>query len=316
VGEKMEKLQLVNFIAKVMEESGFKVYKDFKTSQMIIDIYGVLPTLMGDFGVVVACKNYDKEWEVGIDILKEMEMIGRSLKASQVAIVTSSTYSSQAKAYGSRKNIKLIDRENLIVLAQKFLKNGTSLSNKRKWLEKHEILSNNENFQENKDNPPVSNEDNIYNGYDSVNHKKYGGQLSSDNYNNKVYLSRNSNLRTSNIEKKEVDNIRPDSNILNKQPPKPKKNKISWGKIATALLNNTIVLIILVVGISFLFSYGLERAGTISNTVSGIFKMISALLLSYGFVLGFNRNWSAILLKGTIVFFVSLVVLILIIIFF
>ena len=68
----MEKLQLVNFISKVMEESGFKVYKDFKTSQKVIDIYGVLPSVMGDFSVVVACNNYDKQWEVVIDILKEM----------------------------------------------------------------------------------------------------------------------------------------------------------------------------------------------------------------------------------------------------
>ncbi|WP_225369436.1 restriction endonuclease [Methanobrevibacter arboriphilus] len=115
----MEKLQLVNFISKVMEESGFKVYKDFKTSQKVIDIYGVLPSVMGDFSVVVACKNYDKQWEVGIDILKEMEMIGRNLKASKVVIVTSSIFSSQSRNYASKKNIKLIDRDNLMILAKK-----------------------------------------------------------------------------------------------------------------------------------------------------------------------------------------------------
>ena len=71
MGGILEKPQLINFIAKVLEDSGFKVYKNFKTSQRVIDIYAVLPTTMGDFGVVMACNNYDKEFEVGIDLLKE-----------------------------------------------------------------------------------------------------------------------------------------------------------------------------------------------------------------------------------------------------
>ena len=51
---------MINFIAKVMEDSGFKVYKNFKTSQRVIDIYAILPTTIGDFGVVVACKTMIK----------------------------------------------------------------------------------------------------------------------------------------------------------------------------------------------------------------------------------------------------------------
>ena len=65
-------------MSKVMEQSGYKVYKNFKTSKHIIDIYGVLPTLLGDIGVIVACKNYDEKWNVGLDVLKEMEMISKS----------------------------------------------------------------------------------------------------------------------------------------------------------------------------------------------------------------------------------------------
>ena len=61
----MEKPQLINFVAKVMEDSGFKVYKNFKTSQKVIDIYAILPTTIGDFGVVVACKNYEKTFRFG-----------------------------------------------------------------------------------------------------------------------------------------------------------------------------------------------------------------------------------------------------------
>ena len=121
----MEKPQLVNFIAKVLEDSGFKVYKNFKTSQQVVDIYAILQTSMGDFGLVVACKNYDKDWEVGIDVLKEMEVIGKKLKASKVAVVTSSGFSSQAKRYAEERKIKLIDRANLVTLAKKY-------SNKKK----------------------------------------------------------------------------------------------------------------------------------------------------------------------------------------
>ena len=45
-----------------MEDSGFKVYKNFKTSQRVIDIYAILPKKIGDFGVVVECKKYDKNF--------------------------------------------------------------------------------------------------------------------------------------------------------------------------------------------------------------------------------------------------------------
>ena len=47
-----------------MEDSGFKIYKNFRTSQKVVDIYAILPTTIGDFGVVVACKNYDKRWKM------------------------------------------------------------------------------------------------------------------------------------------------------------------------------------------------------------------------------------------------------------
>ena len=107
-----------------MEDSGFKVYKNFKTSQKVIYIYAVLPTTIGDFGVVMACNNYDKEFEVGIDILREMEDVAESLKASKVAIVTSAYFNNQATNYALRKNIKLVDRDNLVELAKKYQDNS------------------------------------------------------------------------------------------------------------------------------------------------------------------------------------------------
>ncbi|HEY0196502.1 MAG TPA: restriction endonuclease, partial [Methanobacterium sp.] len=116
----MEKTRLVNFVAKVMEESGFKVYKNFQTSRHIIDIYGVLPSILGDVGVVVGVKNYDERWEVGLDVLKEMEMVAKTLKASKIVVVSSSYFTDNAVNYAGRRNIKLIDKEGLVNLAKKF----------------------------------------------------------------------------------------------------------------------------------------------------------------------------------------------------
>ena len=103
-----------------MEDSGFKVYKNFKTSQRIIDIYAVLPTNMGDFAVVIACDNSDKNSKVGMDLLKEMEESLVTLKASKATVVTSAYFNDQAVNYASRKNIKLVDREGLTEMAKKY----------------------------------------------------------------------------------------------------------------------------------------------------------------------------------------------------
>ncbi|MEN6329999.1 MAG: restriction endonuclease [Methanobacteriaceae archaeon] len=116
----MDKNRLVRFMARVMEESGFKVYQNFQTSRHIIDIYGVLPTIVGDIGVVVACKNYDERWEVGMDVLKEMEMVAKTLKASKIVVVTTSYFTDSANNYAGRRNIKLIDKDGLMVLAKRF----------------------------------------------------------------------------------------------------------------------------------------------------------------------------------------------------
>ncbi len=80
-----------------------------------------MPTTIGDFGVVVACKNYDKNFEVGVDVLRDMERVAESLKASKVAIIASSSFTNQATNYALRKkNIKLVDRDDLVELAKKY----------------------------------------------------------------------------------------------------------------------------------------------------------------------------------------------------
>ncbi|MEN6573788.1 MAG: restriction endonuclease [Methanobacterium aggregans] len=146
----MEKNRLVRFVAKVMEESGFKVYQNFKTSRHMIDIYGVLPTVLGDMGVVVACKNYDERWEVGLDVLKEMEMVAKTLKASKVVVITTSYFTKSAINYAGRRNIKIVDKDGLLTMAKKFSGNAASMNEPRA-----DVIDN--EFEDEEDYVPASN---------------------------------------------------------------------------------------------------------------------------------------------------------------
>ena len=323
LGEIVEKLQLLNFISKVMEESGFKVYKDFKTSQKVIDIYGVLPSVMGDFSVVVACKNYDKQWEVGIDILKEMEMIGRNLKASKVVIVTSSIFSSQSRNYASKKNIKLIDRDNLMILAKKFSKKASSSH------DSHNYVNTDSNSHDSFDNPDIQSSemkknygDNSNDNYDDSDsyHDNYYSTDSNNNpgnvyRDNSTFISGKSSMglkkQRSNSNSTHSSVSRDDSKLAKR---KPKKQGPPLSQRILPILNNTIVLIILVVLVSYLISSLLVLATGTSNGISGLVKILSSLVLSYGLVLVLNKDGTAVLVKGTTVFFVSLIILILMII--
>lgn len=287
-----------------MEEYGFKVYKNFKTSIKTVDIYAVLPTTMGDFGIVMECNNYDKKWEVGIDILKEMEKVSQNLNSSKIAIVTTSSFSNQAENYANKKNIKLINRNDLLVLARK--------------------LSNNENISE---GPMI---------FDEENNDFIGEDFNEDyeyDESDINYISQNSN----NDLNASGNGLYPNHNILEKHNDKPKNNiteffskKSSASKSLTyqkpytnesplfekikPFFSNTIFLIFLVVLISYLLSYILGVMANLSQGIVGLAEMITSLLLSYGLVFIFNREGISVLVKGTIVFFVSLIILIILII--
>lgn len=103
-----------------MEKSGFKVQKYYKTTKYVVDIYGVLPTVLGDIGIVVSCKNYEERWKVGLDVIKEMEMVAKTLNASKVVIVTTSTFSDNALRYAQGRNVELLDKDELMKIAKTF----------------------------------------------------------------------------------------------------------------------------------------------------------------------------------------------------
>ncbi|MDR3222193.1 MAG: restriction endonuclease [Methanobrevibacter sp.] len=295
----MEKSQLVNFIGKMMEDSGFKIYKNFKASDKIIDIYAVLPTLIGDFGVVVTCKNYDKQFNVGIEILKDMEMISKRLKASKVVIVTSSSFSSQAINYSTRKDIKLIDREDLIKFAKKFSKenNGNIPS------------SNNENFDSDKSSnlkPNRSlNQDNTF----LEKTKKFGSDEKGDRLSNPKNSSstKNKNILGSIFSRNNKQSLQDTFNN------KPKKKNVNYGVVLKTILNNAIIMIIIVVLLSYFIPYTLEKLEVLHGKETGILEILLSLILSFGMVLLLNKNKAVWIIKGTIVFFSSVAILIILI---
>ena len=253
---KLEKTRLVNFVAKIMEESGFKAYKNFQTSRHIIDIYGVLPTILGDIGVVVAVKNYDERWEVGLDVLKEMEMVAKTVKASKIVIFSSSYFTESAAEYADKRNINLINKDGLMKLAKKFSKRNSEV----------------EGVDEEDENTETS------------------------------YIpSSSSPINFFNGKKKS----------LNKGGSSKGSINISLGP-SKAILSNTIALIIIVLLISSLLTY-IVSLNYKNTAYLGMTKIISSAILSYGLVLLLQRDLMSLLVKGTMVFFASLIIYVILI---
>ena len=301
----MEKPQLINFIAKVMEDSGFKVYKNFKTSQKVIDIYAILPTTIGDFGVVVACKNYDKDFRIGVDVLKEMEEVQESLKASKTTIVSSSYFSEQAKNYALRKNIKLVDRDNLLELAKRYqdrtsqttLDNtpydgGASAYIEEEYPEYTYDASDMEYLMRRREQNPTVYQNTLYRQID----EPKGGILSS-------LL----NLMPSN--KNSGSLSRSQTTLYNYNS---RRSAFAKGSPFYQLVQNPIVLIVLVVAVAYILSFIAGNLLKMDAGFVGLIQMLVALILAYGLSLYTDRN-SDFVVKGTFVFFVSLIILIILI---
>lgn len=283
-----------------MEDSGFKVYKNFKTSQKVIDIYAILPTTIGDFGVVVACKNYDKDFEIGVDVLKEMEEVGESLKASKVTVVSSSYFSSQATNYALRKNIKLVDRNNLIELAKKYQDNTsqTTLDNTpydggaSAYIEEEYTYdeSDIEYLMQRRDRNPNVYKSSLYKQIDEDRHK--GFDISS-------LLNKGKSIK---------NNLGQSQTTLYNYDRGPSISNPFLFK----LISNPIVMVILVVLVSYFLAFFGGNVLRMNAGITGLIEMVVALLLSYGLSLYTERS-SNFIIKGTFVFFISLVILIILI---
>ena len=287
-----------------MEDSGFKVYKNFKTSQKVIDIYDILPTTIGDFGVVVACKNYEKTFQIGVDVLKEMEDVQASIKASKVTIVASCYFSEQARNYALRKNIKIVDRDGLLELARKYQDrtNQTTLDNtpydggagqyiEEEYPEYTYDASDMEYIMQRRDANPAVYKNTLYRQVDEPRNINPRGLL------NRIPHppARNHNVQT---------------NLYNYDA--GTRGGFLSNPLVATLIKNPIVLIILVVVFSYLISFIAGSLLKMDSGMAGLIEMIVALLLSYGLSLYTDRNTDFIV-KGTFIFFISLIILILLI---
>ena len=308
----MEKPQLINFIAKVMEDSGFKVYKNFKTSQKVIDIYAILPTTIGDFGVVVACLNYDKEVQVGVDILREMEEVQASLKASKVTIVTSSYFSDQAKNYAIRKNIKLVDRNNLLELAKKYQDrtNQTTLDNtvydggasayiEEEYPEYNYDASDMEYIMNRRDAHPNVYKNTLYRHIDEPHARGFSSLL------NRGRQQRNTGSLSPYSQQTNLYNYDTRAGSL-------AAGSSGIGSLIFRIISNPIGLVLVVVIVSYLVSFIAGNLLKMNSGTAGLIEMFVALALSYGLSFYTDRN-ADFIVKGTFIFFISLIILIILI---
>lgn len=295
---------MINFIAKVMEDSGFKVYKNFKTSQRVIDIYAILPTTIGDFGVVVACKNYDKNFEVGVDVLRDMERVAESLKASKVAIIASSSFTNQATNYALRKNIKLVDRDDLVELAKKY----------------HDKTETQSTLDVGKEEE-VANEDYYDYSYDSDDMdylmRKQDEKEFIYNSSNSLHAYDNSHRSHGLLSKFEGHNrsqqrasLAPVNSYYYDSKPKMSFN---ISETLSRLLANPIAVILLVVIVSYALSYLLGNVLKAGGGIGGLVEMLVALVMSYGLTYFFSERNRYFIIRGTVIFFVSLIILIILI---
>lgn len=295
---------MINFIAKVMEDSGFKVYKNFKTSQRVIDIYAILPTTIGDFGVVVACKNYDKNFEVGVDVLRDMERVAESLKASKVAIIASSSFTNQATNYALRKNIKLVDRDDLVELAKKYQDKTETQSTLD--VGKEEEVVNEDYYDYSYDSDDMGylmrkqdEKEFIYNSSNSLH--AYDNSHRSHGLLSKFEGHNRSQQRSS---------LAPVNSYYYDSKPKMSFN---IGETLSRLLANPIAVILLVVIVSYALSYLLGNVLKAGGGIGGLVEMLVALVMSYGLTYFFSERNRYFIIRGTVIFFVSLIILIILI---
>ena len=86
----------------------------------------------------------------------------------------------------------------------------------------------------------------------------------------------------------------------------------NYGPLFFKLINNPIVLIILVVVIAYALAFLFGNILGMDAGICGLIEMVVALLLSYGLSFYTERNTDFVI-KGTFVFFISLIILIILI---
>ena len=228
-----------------------------------------------------------------------MEEVQQSLKASKVTIVSSSFFSKQAKNYALRKNIKLVDRDNLTELAKRYQDNSqqTTLDSdystgevsyvEEEYPEYTYDASDMDYIMRRRDSNPTIYKNTLYPQVEEYNSHKSPFS----------FLNKRRNKKTNSLYPTNLYDYGYSSGP-------------SWFDRLQPILSNPIAVIIVVVLVSFLLSLLFGRVLKISSGISGLIEMVVALALSYGLTFTFVDRSRFFITRGTVIFFISLIILI------
>lgn len=286
----MQKERLIKFIATIMEDSGFNTITNYTVDNIVVDIYGTLETSVGEVSVVVACKNYEEPWKVGLDILKEMEKAAKIVGASKILVFTTNTFSRGAAVYAQKRNIKLVDKKGLKKIAENYSK-------------KQRVVT-----------EPVVDEDDIdYDDYYYETSSSRPASLSPNRGNNShaIFSGRFSrNHDNSSVNQYRGSYLQPRSYLTNAGGRTPdirsKIPNINVNNILNFFMEHSVVYLIVLLIIASLFSFVLNKLT--SGPFTGVGKIVVSAIVCYGGLLLVDRDISNVMFKGSIILFISIII--------
>lgn len=288
----MEKERLLNFIATVMEDSGFTTQLNYPIANQVIDIYGTLETSVGEVGVIVAVKNYEEPWKIGLDVLKDMEVAAKAIKASKIIIFTTSSYTHGAAVYAQKRNIKLVDRKGLIKIAKDYAEKSNIVTDAK--VEDEEYYYNGE-------------EDDYIDLNENINTKPASLNPHSSSNNTQTIFSTGRLNRSSSTSYSYQQNLsNQPRRSLKSRVPKISTPNVNVDKAFDFFKNHMIVYLILLVIIASMISYLFNQVT--QGPYTGLGKIVTSAIICYGGLSLVNRNVSDILFSGSIIFFISIII--------
>lgn len=286
----MEKERLIKFIATIMEESGFKTTTNYPVDNQVIDIYATLETSVGELGVVVACKNYEEPWTVGLDVLKDMESVAKAVNASKILIFTTSRFTHGAAVYAQKRNIKLVDKKGLMKIAQNYSKKQRVVSEPSVDEDEFDY---DDYYYESSSRPASLNPNRGNNS-----HAIFSGRFSRSGRNNSSLNQYQSQSYSQ--PRSYLNNTTRSINVRDKLP------AVDVDKSLLFFKNHLIAYLILLVIIAAVISLIFNRITT--GRYTGLGKIAASAIVCYGGMLLVERNLSELLFKGSIIFFISIII--------
>lgn len=273
-----------------MEDSGFNTITNYSVDNIVIDIYGTLETSVGEVSVVVACKNYEEPWKVGLDVLKEMEKAAKIVGASKILVFSTNTFSHGAAVYAQKRNIKLVDKKGLMKIAQNY-------SKKQRVVSEPEVDEDDfdyDYYYETSSRPASLNPSRGNNS-----HAIFSGRLSRNHDNSSVNQYQSSSLYSQQRNYLSSATSRaPD--IRSKIP------SIDINNILEFFSTHSILYLLVLLILASLFSFALNRLT--SGPFTGVGKIVTSAIVCYGGLILVDRNISNVMFKGSIILFISIII--------